>query len=155
MCVLWKWFFSWQWSCKPGFVVKNTRCFVQTASFTVCFVKQHYLQEYLSAKAHQTYTNATYVYATSFPGLPCCVQSRAHKNGWLVVRSYALLVQYNTQKRKTLNGLFRFLCIILNAKWRIKTGRPGNEARYRWFSWGVASLPEGKSRGLCLVHLCA
>ena len=27
--------------------------------------------------------------------------------------------------------------------------------RYRWFSWGVASLPEGKSRGLCLAHLCA
>ena len=27
--------------------------------------------------------------------------------------------------------------------------------RYRWFSWGVASLPEGKTRGLCLAHLCA
>ena len=26
---------------------------------------------------------------------------------------------------------------------------------YRWFSWGVASLPEGKSRGLGLVQLCA
>ena len=26
---------------------------------------------------------------------------------------------------------------------------------YRWFLWGVASLPEGKSRGLCLVQLCA
>ena len=26
---------------------------------------------------------------------------------------------------------------------------------YKWFSWGVASLPEGKSRGLCLVQLCA
>ena len=26
---------------------------------------------------------------------------------------------------------------------------------YRWFSWGVASLPEGKSQGLCLVQLCA
>ena len=25
----------------------------------------------------------------------------------------------------------------------------------RWFSWGVVSLPEGKSRGLCLVQLCA
>ena len=25
----------------------------------------------------------------------------------------------------------------------------------RWFSCGVASLPEGKSRGLCLVQLCA
>ena len=25
----------------------------------------------------------------------------------------------------------------------------------RWFSWGVASLPEGKSRGLCLVQLSA
>ena len=29
------------------------------------------------------------------------------------------------------------------------------ETNYRWFSWSVASLPEGKSRGLCLVHLCA
>ena len=27
--------------------------------------------------------------------------------------------------------------------------------QYRWFSWGVASLPEGKSRSLCLAHLCA
>ena len=27
--------------------------------------------------------------------------------------------------------------------------------RYRWVSWGVVSLPEGKSRGLCLVQLCA
>ena len=26
---------------------------------------------------------------------------------------------------------------------------------YEWFSWGVASLQEGKSRGLCLVQLCA
>ena len=26
---------------------------------------------------------------------------------------------------------------------------------YRWFSWGVVSLPEGKSRGPCLVQLCA
>ena len=26
---------------------------------------------------------------------------------------------------------------------------------YRWFSRGVASLLEGKSRGLCLVQLCA
>ena len=26
---------------------------------------------------------------------------------------------------------------------------------YRLFSWGVASLPEGKSQGLCLVQLCA
>ena len=26
---------------------------------------------------------------------------------------------------------------------------------YRWFLWGVASLPEGKSRALCLVQLCA
>ena len=26
---------------------------------------------------------------------------------------------------------------------------------YRWFTWGVASLLEGKSRGLCLVQLCA
>ena len=26
---------------------------------------------------------------------------------------------------------------------------------YRWFSWGVASLPEGKSWGLYLVQLCA
>ena len=25
---------------------------------------------------------------------------------------------------------------------------------YRWFSWGVASLPEGKSQGLCLAQLC-
>ena len=25
---------------------------------------------------------------------------------------------------------------------------------YRWFSWNVASLPEGKSRGLCLAQLC-
>ena len=25
---------------------------------------------------------------------------------------------------------------------------------YRWFSWGVASLPEGKSRHLCLAKLC-
>ena len=25
---------------------------------------------------------------------------------------------------------------------------------YRWFSWGVASLPEGKSQHLCLVKLC-
>ena len=25
----------------------------------------------------------------------------------------------------------------------------------RWFSWCVASHPEGKSRGLCLVQLCA
>ena len=25
---------------------------------------------------------------------------------------------------------------------------------YRWFSWGVASLPEGKSRALCLAQLC-
>ena len=24
----------------------------------------------------------------------------------------------------------------------------------RWFSWGVASLPEGNSRGLCLAQLC-
>ena len=28
-------------------------------------------------------------------------------------------------------------------------------AAYRWFSWGVASLPEGKTRDLCLAHLCA
>ena len=27
--------------------------------------------------------------------------------------------------------------------------------RYRWVSWSVDSLPEGKSRGLCLVQLCA
>ena len=26
---------------------------------------------------------------------------------------------------------------------------------HRWISWGVASLPEGKSQGLCLVQLCA
>ena len=26
---------------------------------------------------------------------------------------------------------------------------------YRWFSWGVASLLEGKSRGLGFVQLCA
>ena len=26
---------------------------------------------------------------------------------------------------------------------------------YRWFLWGVASLPEGKSLDLCLVQLCA
>ena len=26
--------------------------------------------------------------------------------------------------------------------------------QYRWFSWGVASLPEGKSQCLCLVQLC-
>ena len=25
---------------------------------------------------------------------------------------------------------------------------------YRWLSGGVASLPEGKSQGLCLVQLC-
>ena len=25
----------------------------------------------------------------------------------------------------------------------------------RWISWGMASLPEGKSRGLCLAQLCA
>ena len=25
---------------------------------------------------------------------------------------------------------------------------------YRWFSWGVASLPEGNSRRLCLAKLC-
>ena len=24
---------------------------------------------------------------------------------------------------------------------------------FRWFSWGVASLLEGESRGLCLVQL--
>ena len=29
------------------------------------------------------------------------------------------------------------------------------ESLNRWFSWGVASLLEGKSRGLCLVQLCA
>ena len=28
-------------------------------------------------------------------------------------------------------------------------------AGYRWFSWGVASLPEGKDRGLCLAQLRA
>ena len=27
--------------------------------------------------------------------------------------------------------------------------------QYRWFLWGVVSLPEGKSRGLHLVQLCA
>ena len=26
---------------------------------------------------------------------------------------------------------------------------------YRWFTWGVASLPERKTRSLCLAHLCA
>ena len=26
---------------------------------------------------------------------------------------------------------------------------------YRWFSWGMASLQEGKSQGLYLVQLCA
>ena len=26
---------------------------------------------------------------------------------------------------------------------------------YRWFSWGIASLPKDKSRGLHLVQLCA
>ena len=26
---------------------------------------------------------------------------------------------------------------------------------YRWFSWGVASLPEGKGQGVHLVQLCA
>ena len=26
--------------------------------------------------------------------------------------------------------------------------------QYRWFSWGVASLPEGKSWCLCLAQLC-
>ena len=28
-------------------------------------------------------------------------------------------------------------------------------AGYRWFSWGVASLPEFKDRGLCLAQLHA
>ena len=37
--------------------------------------------------------------------------------------------------------------------WNIKTTR----AYYRWFSWGVASLPEGKSRclGLCAYQCYA
>ena len=29
------------------------------------------------------------------------------------------------------------------------------ELGYRWFSWGVASLLEGKNWDLCLAHLCA
>ena len=39
-------------------------------------------------------------------------------------------------------------------------GRPAKEFLhtekcYRWFSWGMASLPEGKSRGMYSVQLCA
>ena len=33
--------------------------------------------------------------------------------------------------------------------------QPGQVYMYRWFSWGVASLLEGKSWGLCLVQLYA
>jgi len=36
-----------------------------------------------------------------------------------------------------------------------RAGLSVQSTMYRWFSWGVASLPEGKSRGLCLALLCA
>ena len=33
-------------------------------------------------------------------------------------------------------------------------GKPHTSELYKWFSWGVVSLSEDKSRGLCLVQLC-
>ena len=41
-------------------------------------------------------------------------------------------------------------CRIFHVTFKVLKG-----GAYKWFPWGVTSLSEGKSQGLCLVQLCA
>ena len=72
---------------------------------------------------------------------PCVGESRLASNlkeEFLKLRGTDF-VQWNTLLFHSTCGFMMLLVLLL----------------YRWLSWGVASLPEGKSRGLCLAHLCA
>ena len=52
--------------------------------------------------------------------------------------------------------IYMFCCAItFFSVMCLSTCSTGLCTNYRWFLWGVASLPEGKSLDLCLVQLCA
>ena len=76
------------------------------------------------------------------------------QNSWSYSVYMSMQTFFKTGGKCLLEGAWKddySMCHRLLVKVQMDT--PGSML-YRWFSWGVVSLPEGKSRGMCLVQ-CA